>query len=147
MAPRRRHLALLPTGFDPSLLPTAQLDAYNLAGRLVSFPEGREGGVLRSVQDAFKDEQFQRAVEILAKHLDEHGLRARGRQKFQNGRVAALRRLKDVTQHQLASAIGASPAQISQIENGMNFAVHRLLCICDFFDVSPSSFIEDLAAR
>jgi transcriptional regulator with XRE-family HTH domain len=83
----------------------------------------------------------------LAKYLDEHGLRARGRQKFQNGRVAALRALNKVTQHQLAAAIGASPAQISQIENGMNFAIHRLLCICDFFEVSPSSFIENSAAR
>jgi DNA-binding XRE family transcriptional regulator len=140
---RRAHLALLPQEFDPSRLPTRQLEAYNLACRLVKLPGGREGGVLLAVQSAFNNDDYQVAVDTLAKYLEANGLAARGRQKFAHARVAALRELSGVTQQQLAAAIGASPAQISQIENGKNFAIHRLLCICDYFEKPPVEFRLD----
>jgi len=138
----RPRLSLVASEFDPALLPTRELAAYNLANELAKLPPGRTGGPVRTAQLAIAEGEPRLAIEALTRHLDAHGVSLDpAEQRLDHRRVREVRKLRGRKQAEVAVAIGSTNAQVSQMEGGKHLALPRLLMICDFLDVRLADFV------
>jgi DNA-binding XRE family transcriptional regulator len=146
MARARRHLAAVPAEFDATELSTKDLAVHNVACELAAAPAATNpNGPITGVQQAVKDGQHRSAIDLLGQHLAANQLTTERRRKLNNGRFAELRRLRGVTQAQLANAIGIGASALSQFEAGkVGLELIRLLLAADALGVAPEQFLREL---
>lgn len=58
-------------------------------------------------------------------------------------RMAELRKARNITQKDVADALGVSPAQVSKYENGIDtLSCDKVMILCRLFRITPNDFFQ-----
>ena len=136
------------TAFDPAGLDYGDLQLY-LCCRDLAASRGHSDpdSILARVQTAFKGGHFPDAIVLLKRHLAIAGISPE-QDDVDHKRFASLRRLRELTQAEMARSLGLSPSTICNFENGSGtLSFVSVLLAADRLGVSADQLFPGSAMR